>query len=150
MTDIVEFLRARLDDDEQAAHLAAAQARHEQWSAYGSAEEEVWSVGAPHPDHPDGSKWYRLGGTLLRQSGHRHLAEHVARHDPERVLREIAAKRQIIDLAAEASGLDMSVDTDRRVGDRDAAEEPYIGDRILRHLAAGYQDHPDYRQEWSL
>jgi hypothetical protein len=68
---------------------------------------------------------------------------------PARVLAECAAKRAIIEQAEEATGLDMSVDNDRRVGSRDMDAEPYCGDVILSALAALYKDHPDYRQEWA-
>jgi hypothetical protein len=70
--------------------------------------------------------------------------------NPARVLAECEAKRRIIDLAEEASGFDMAVDNDRRVGPRDMVEEPYIGDQILRALAQPYRDHPDWREEWAL
>lgn len=68
---------------------------------------------------------------------------------PARVLAECAAKRTIIEQAEEATGLDMSVDNDRRVASRDMDVEPYCGDVILASLAAVYADHPDYQQEWS-
>ena len=67
-----------------------------------------------------------------------------------RLLAECEAKRAIIKLADEATGLDMTVDNDRRVGIRDEAVEPYCGDSILRTLAAVYRDHPDYKPEWKL
>jgi hypothetical protein len=66
----------------------------------------------------------------------------------DRILAECEAKRRIVELANEASGLDMSVDLDRRVGTRDTVAEPYVGDLILRALALPYADHADYRDEW--
>ena len=73
---------------------------------------------------------------------------HIARWDPARALEECKAKRAIIDLAAEATGLDVRVDGEWGVGVRDEEKDPYLGDLILRALAAVYADHPDYRDEW--
>lgn len=75
-------------------------------------------------------------------------SRHIARHDPARILREVAAKRAIIEAADEATGYDMQVDGEFRVGRRDMTEEPYLGDVILRALAASYADHPDFNEEW--
>ena len=54
----------------------------------------------------------------------------------DRAFREAAAKRAIIRLAGE---IEPAPD----------ANFLYIGDGILRHLAAVYSDHPGYRQEWA-
>lgn len=70
------------------------------------------------------------------------------RFDPDRVLAECAAKRKIIDHAAEATGLDLQVDGEFRVGGRDTDTEPYLGVLILRALAAPYASHPDFDSEW--
>lgn len=76
------------------------------------------------------------------------VIQHVETWNPARVLAECEAKRQIIEQAAEATGLDMQVDSDRRVGRRDESTEPYVGDVILRALALPYADRPGYRPEW--
>ena len=70
-------------------------------------------------------------------------------HDNDRRLREVAAKRAILELARHANDLEMQVDSEFRVADRDENAEPYTGDLIQRHLAAVYSDHPGYRQEWA-
>lgn len=67
---------------------------------------------------------------------------------PARVLAEVAAKRAILEYAAEATGLDAQVDGEFRIGPRDTATDPYIGDLILRALAQPYSDHEDFREEW--
>lgn len=69
---------------------------------------------------------------------------------PTRVLREVAAKRAIIEHAADANGLDVQVDGEWGVGARDELSDPYVGDLILRALAAPYVDHPDYDPSWAL
>jgi hypothetical protein len=76
-------------------------------------------------------------------------AEHIARWDPARVLAEVDAKRRILDEVVEdATGLDMSVDLDRRTRPRDEVTEPYLGDVLVRLLALPYADRPGYREEW--
>lgn len=68
-----------------------------------------------------------------------HVRSHILRHDPAAALRRCAADRRILDqIVDEANGLDMSVDLDRRVGSRDEAEEPYLGNVLVRLLAEGY------------
>lgn len=128
--EIAEFLRARLDEDEATAQAAA----NRRWRA----EDNIISL---YPEHEN-------DGFLSWPT--RADARHAALHDPARVLREVAAKRAILDLADEASGLDMAVDGDRRIGSRDTEAEPYLGDQILRLLALSYSDHPDYQPHWKL
>lgn len=102
MTDPIAFLRARLDEDEQVA-LAA---KPGPWQVDGG------TVYARHPtdeivDYTDS-------------------ADHIARHDPTRVLADVAAKRQIIELVIGA----------------------YAGYAVLPLLALPYAGHPDYREDW--
>lgn len=138
---IEEFLLARIDEDEEAARDAAG------WDLSGSVRAE--------------GQWCREGVNSVIDSSQRLVvygdgpapedmqAEHIIRHDPARVLRECAAKRALIDHASDATGLDMSVDMDRAVGRRDQDVDPYLGDAMLRTIAAVYSDHPDYQQEWA-
>lgn len=139
---ITEFLLARIEEDEAVARAAIR-------SGDGS-----WTAGE-QPD-PDGDVYDPCGvyGDDLHiydEGGHdENHAEHIARHDPARVLAECAAKRAIIAQADEATGLDMSVDNDRLIGSRDEVMDPYCGDVILRVLAAVYASHPDFEQGWAL
>lgn len=55
---------------------------------------------------------------------------------PLRILREVEAKRAILDLA-------------RTVLTVETRYEIYVGEKILRHLAAIYSDHPDYDPAWA-
>jgi hypothetical protein len=52
--------------------------------------------------------------------------EHIARHDPARVLADVEAKRRIVEWDA---------------------EQP-VDRGVLNILASVYADHPDYREEW--
>lgn len=97
---LVEFLRARLNEDEAAAKA---------WLPFGN---------------PDAAQ-----------------REHIARHDPGRVLAEVEAKRRILDEYEQATG---QYATHSQVS---AGEE--IGLRFaLKALALPYAEHPDYDEAW--
>lgn len=68
--------------------------------------------------------------------------------DPERVLAECRAKRLIVTLAYEATGLDETVDMERATGSRGRSGVRYVGDRILRAMASVYEGHPDFDPAW--
>lgn len=65
-------------------------------------------------------------------------AGHIVRHDPARVLREVAAKRRLL---AEASAYSPELEH----GDNGE----WAFDLAVRALASVWSDHPDYRPEWS-
>lgn len=80
------------------------------------------------------------------------VAAHIARHDPARALREVTAKRARLAMWHEAL-----TEMDRLLADDDA-EKIEQGRAIgrqeaaraaVKHDAAVYSDHPDYRQEWA-
>ncbi|MFK0018225.1 DUF6221 family protein [Streptomyces sp. NPDC090798] len=149
MDDLVQWLGGQLDVDEQIAREAtpgpwrnAPTARHHA-TASGRSEEAVF--GAP----PE------LGATIVATTGEavdrRHLvdAEHIARHDPARVLREIDAKRAIVAryefACREASRVDIAEDereTWIRVGG--ALQS------VVIQLAAPYAGRPGFKaEEWA-
>ncbi len=69
---------------------------------------------------------------------------------PARLLAEVEAKRQLVHLAYEATGLDMDKDLDRDVDAREVSGIEFVGERMLRALALPYADHADYREAWRL
>ena len=87
------------------------------------------------------------------------LAEHVARHDPARVLAEVAAKRAIANLHAEVTGSTAFYGDDIETPHGSPAC-PTCGTwgeyavawpcPTLRILAQPYADHADYEQAWAL
>ncbi|WP_072689300.1 DUF6221 family protein [Rhodococcus marinonascens] len=141
MSDIVDFLRARIDEDEQLAREAA------QRTAWGDRSLPTWHVSSD--SMMSGSAGVDAGALNDPQT-HRipvvsdegfptvEQARHIARHDPARVLREVEAKRRIIDRAQEL--YDDPFDTELFVEYRAA---------ILPGMAAVYSDHPDYQPEWA-
>jgi hypothetical protein len=140
---LVEFLRARLDEDEQVAR--AAMPGPWRWSTDGAFLGETsstsdWTWGHCGPDLLAAN-----GEDVLTSTGYdadnvvvlRADAEHIARHDPARVLAEVAAKRALI----------AAVDADKDPFDALGAESAYES-LVCEHLALPYAGHPDYREEW--
>ncbi len=78
-------------------------------------------------------------------------AVHIARHDPARVLREIDAKRQIIDQCAYWNERAASEAVDPPKSPQPGLDLGLLLDAmnpVLRLLALPYADRPDYREEW--
>lgn len=138
MDDLVQFLSARLDEDARAAKLMAEfypvpwDVADRGWMAHVMADGpgyrevvrlEQWS------GMPDGKGSPDLG----------EIIEHIARHDPARVLADVDAKRQII-----AEYERYAAERRRAMGGWYTAEASLI----LAALASVYADHPDYRAEW--
>lgn len=124
MTDIVAFIRARLDDDERIARGATSGGP---WRVHGMAVRGLQS---------DGTDVMVIRHTWPQE------AEHIVRHDPARVLREVAAKRRVLARFDRA---------------RDYAQQTYSAIPALgfyRHLfadlASVWSDHPDYDPSWTV
>ena len=131
MSDLVAFLRARLDEDERVALAAAEESRT--WTRQSHCDYSVPNL--PIDDH---TLWFgdRIVGEVGFGDGEMRPAEaeHIARHDPARVLAEVDAKRRIVDRCEHYQ-----------------TYEDYgwaLADEVLSLLALPYADHPDYREEW--
>ena len=109
MDDLVTWLRAQLDEDERYAR----EARPGPWTADG---------GMVYVNHPTDEV-----------VNYTESAEHIARWDPARVLREVEAKRKIIDELERCGPT-----TDGHAGLRFA----------VQCLALPYADRSGYRDEW--
>lgn len=137
MTDLVTFLRARLDIDEQVAREAlAGEWRNASTSShYEDAAGPSEAVFTALPD---------AGLTVVARTGARGdraamvNAEHIARHDPARVLAEVDAKRRLLDYMVDLES--KALDGNWWNLDRDLP---------FQLLALPYADHPDYRPEWA-
>lgn len=146
MTDLVTFLRARLDIDEQVAREAlAGEWRNASTSShYEDAAGPSEAVFTALPD---------AGLTVVARTGARGdraamvNAEHIARHDPARVLAEVDAKRRII--ARYTSAVEDSAEDEDGYYDENRFEDARQLVPVLRLLALPYADHPDYRPEWA-
>lgn len=155
MSDLVEFLEARLAEDEAVAREAITPDRpgtHWEWES------------TADDDDPESPRWLRTVEEFPTKSGVGDLPgfplygctadpspamNHIARQDPARILREVAAKRAVMIAADDATSYDMTVESDRGVGSRNMIEDPYVGDVILRALASAYSDHPDFNPDWA-
>jgi hypothetical protein len=117
LTDtLARFLLARLSEDERIAQAAR----------------DVTTNGSPPVGTP------LTEDLAMAQPGH--LAAHVARHDPERVLREVAAKRAVVRSWLVAVRRQLV-----QYRDPDGIE---VAEEAIAHLAAVYADHPDFRPSW--
>ena len=122
---IVEFIEARIAEDEKVAR-AAAEMDGEMWSA-------VDPFGGESPDRVEGE-----GVSTVGYDMHEDVAPHVARHDPARVLRQCTALR-----AALASAQDLFEEG----YSADDAEQFLTSE--LAPMAAIWSDHPDYQSDWA-
>jgi hypothetical protein len=153
MKTIVEFLEARIAEDEAVAQAAIGSAAFSRQTGHWIAED----VHGPHGTTPlvfavtDSGKRTQVANFEAAWERDERRA-HVARHDPARVLAECAAKRALIDAA-----FDTAETVDGEWGCVHGAGEIRAGkcarevpDELpeLRILAAVYADHEDYQPEW--
>jgi len=137
MDDLVQFLRARLAEDEQIAHIGDATEPPLSFRQIGDTGVIVASDGK-HAEECANGNWTGI-------------AEHIVRHDPARVLAEVGAKRRLL----EAHG-PLNVEGDPFTGCttcswRDEMDELWVRwpCPTLRLLALPYASHPNYRPEWA-
>ncbi|MEO3827405.1 DUF6221 family protein [Actinomadura sp. B10D3] len=123
--DLVEFLRARLDRDEQTARACSGAP----WLATPS--------GTVSTDPGTGEPAY------VATAENEAYAEHIARHDPSRALAEVAARRQILDDYEKQSWI---LGQGHRTPELEAAQS--VREKVLRLLALPYASHPAYQEEW--
>lgn len=138
LTQLVEFLRARLDEDEQTARAAVAAP----WTA------DSGSVfGGEPPNQGDFGEVHILPAASNEYDPDEATAAHIARHDPRRVLAEVDAKRQII---REHQKLPLRLTCKTCVSwiDNEIPERRIYPCHTLRLLALPYASHKDYREEW--
>jgi hypothetical protein len=123
MDDLAEFLAARLNEDEAAAKAAGGDPWHGDTHS-GLYHEDVRSQPGP----------FATGAYEVFTGGEE---AHILRHDPARVLREVAAKRAILG----------AYESQRAAQFNDPAVVDELRD-VVQTLASVHSDHPDYRPEW--
>jgi len=122
--DLDQFLLARIAEDKRIATDAATASGQEEWALA-----DLPGSGPPHD----------------------RAAEHVARHDPARVLAECGARRRLV-LACRDIGPDRAFLGARPEGLADFPLNPTDQHQLaavtLALLALPYEGHPEYRREW--
>lgn len=141
--DLVAFLRARYDE-------AAADAEATLWDGSGNTPD--WALPA--------SATLDTGGDTIHVNDAM-VARHIARHDPAHVLRDIEAKRAIVDahdrvwLTTNWRWVNLGSHTEKMpfpickscTPDTQLPEQSWPCP-TLRHLSAVYDQHPDYQETW--
>jgi hypothetical protein len=121
--DVVEFLRARLDRDEQMARACS---------------------GVPWKATPSGTiDTDTEEPAFVAKAENEAYAEHIARHHPARTLAEVASRRQMLDDYEKQSWI---LDQGHRTPELEAAQA--VRETVLRLLALTYAAHPAYQEEW--
>ncbi|MEU2788994.1 DUF6221 family protein [Streptomyces sp. NPDC007100] len=134
---LVQFLRDRLDEDEAVARAASPGP----WTQVGIGD-YGWAVSFNRPDY--------AGVETEDDDQGRADADHIARHDPARVLAEVEAKRRLLVVHAKSSSYDGCATCDAgndSCGCLGGAHWEYPCD-TMKLLALPYADHPDYHEEW--
>lgn len=146
MTDLTDFLRERLAEDQAAAEATLIDVTGSgDWRADEhpvaltvdlyrvrdvNARPVVEGVKSLYDDEGPAEPLYVDGEAV---------AAHIARHDPARVLREVAAKRALLNV------YEIAEQTHDILGDG------YVAlDQAVRALAAVYADHSQYDTEWAV
>ena len=144
---LIAFVKARLDEDEVVAREACDGDSGQwfmgrKWNVYRAEDEARYDE-----DYQGEENRLVVYGNVKPQS------EYVARHDPARALREVAAKRALIRVA-----LENAAETDSERGDGHDAGGIAAGQcsdhgaeaalRNLAPLAAIWDGHPDYDPGW--
>ena len=151
---LTEFLTARLDEDEDAARRCA-----EVFPSPWEIADRGWMAriyAATIPDtREDADPGDLIVPCVIEIEPTRHhegwlgdQVDHIARHDPARVLADVAAKREV--LATLAGQLDpdaMAGDWSER-GMMETAMSDWA-EWFLRALARPHADHPDYDPAWA-
>jgi hypothetical protein len=153
---LTDFLLARIAEDEAVAQNAWP----DRWEQDGDRN----SVQTAETGLRGGYEGLHMGVANMAMTVGSYRAEarnaaHIARHDPARVLAECEAKRRIVELhrigdpdewdpdlwACRLCQWDEDCDSPKHDYQHGAGRFPCD---TLRHLAAVYADHPDYRDDW--
>jgi hypothetical protein len=180
--DLVEFLRAALDEDERVARAAIRPERIDGWANPPlPADSGRWMVQGQTGEIDDPEDWYAIEDEKSREivvynesRPDPQQATHIARHDPARVLAEVAAKRAILELFPATGAVFDEAGNFEGFQGRDCHEHRTAGSHrawcfdcsewcypdvpcvrchgvhdVLRLLAQPYAGRPGWREEWA-
>src|SRR3954463_11187317 len=121
MPGLADFLLARIAEDEAVARAAVQTAER------GGRDSWYWSNAGEAVFLDESSTPVVWGDEQSRPAGN-----HIARHDPARVLAECEAKRRIVQLSSDTP---------------ESERQGALG-AVARLLALSYADHRDYDEQW--
>lgn len=145
----LQWLRDQLDEDKRIAHVAVALAGPVpgslNWRSVEGLSDEggaYWCITTTPPD--DTAPTVELVGSGMSGGGvhEEALARFIVEHDPARVLREIDAKRQVLDEFEQA---DRYSRTTWGQSNADQSRARALG-KVVRLLALPYADRPGYEE----
>jgi hypothetical protein len=129
---IVDFLRERIQEDEDATKAVSTPYRLYIYDDGQVREPEI----EDRADSDDYGSYRRdFDGNDVLPNRH---CGYALIFDPARVLREVAAKRALVE----------DHDDQHECATGRPYDFPYIGCNVLRYMAAVHSGHPDYRPEW--
>jgi hypothetical protein len=153
---LVEFLRQRLDEDEQIAQAA----NPPPWRLRPAGTEhrlaEHVIFGGSYPGDPEKLRQVADLEAAWERAAN---AEHIARHDPARVLRQVEVLRRVVDCHKHTysdavgerprHGCEVChVEGDFVIGGGWSELDPDGWCETIRLLTLPYADHPDYNPAW--
>jgi hypothetical protein len=138
VTDLITFLRARLQEDEDTAQAAARAAEN------GYNSEPPWEFDGDEMVSADGR------GILTGPWGIEHeIARHVERFQPARVLREVEAKRRVMERHCLSDATKFTAYCAGGHYDSDGYPEVELQDcPELQDMAFIWNDHEDWSNAW--
>jgi hypothetical protein len=140
--DLVEFLRARLDEDEKAARAVPPLGHN--YDMGGNRQDERFTFGRTLPSSADGmGNWSEHRDSPTTKA-------HFSRWTPSRVLAEVEAKRRIIDLHQPSPPVAAVVSLHGPIDPICAADALIYPCDTIKALALPYADHPDFDPAWKL
>ncbi|TXS19591.1 hypothetical protein EAO71_33810 [Streptomyces sp. ms191] len=157
--DLVEFLNARLDEDERVATAAHWDGHPDEtcWSVYLGDQEwhERRMVVLDHEDNgvalvsdlatDEAGRAFGVAIAASESSDEDAIARHIARFDPQRIAAEVDAKRRIL-VEHRQDSLPNGIDLNECATCGGVNEAwPCL---TLRLLALPYAQHPDYDESW--
>jgi hypothetical protein len=139
-TALIEFLRERLHDDEYVA-----------LDCFGVNDRADMHTGTEPP------RWRYHEGSITSDDQHGTLraktwereGDHISRHDPARILREVEAGRRLLRMYEGAIK-----EHEHAQQYREPHERPQVSafrralEAAVKFRALSYTDHPEYRDEW--
>lgn len=140
MLTLVEFLRARLDEDARIASAAC-------WDD----QSDVWTARPPQARYERYAIVDYLGDGVVavtpENADDDGVGQHIARHDPARVLAEVEGKRKLVAAYESAVTAFGAAEVGTTVSDLMTGSVNSLR-YALQLLALPYAGHEDYKAEW--